>query len=458
MSRDDIAATLLTTTAVGVGGAVLFWAVKKAGAAENAAGKARAEAGAAHLRAKAAVAAAVAAGQRETAARIAAIGAKEAGDNAGRIAAAAIARANDFATKAGIAAEEARGLAARAGLQQEAGRRAAIAREAQLKDEYARGLAAQAAQARGEATKAAQDVSRAKQGEADANASAEREGRLKADQAGEADRLRRVADAAAAAAGLEASELEAKRVIVAQGFQDLVNEVKRQKPTLTDQQAVNLAATHMRKQGILLEKPNAGLSFWKLPRTEIQKLLVKTINLYVTQELGTKKAVATTPDKTAPKPAMTTQVEAQKFALVRNAYTAALNYAIDVFRSRKKQILTPAQALDVIEEAFRRGSVPGPGFPAVPPVMELNQASPFWAYNVAQITQSMQGALRTAQAEVDSKVSTDVLALNKEGKYVLVPPSYTYGQVKDPRTGEMIAQSDVKSVDALSKNLSSAYA
>lgn len=143
--------------------------------------------------------------------------------------------------------------------------------------------------------------------------------------------------------------------------------------------------------------------------------------------------------KAPPRPVITTVIDPAKLKAVDAAYVAATQYAVAAFK-RQGKTLTPLQAYTVIERSFRTGSVLAPGAEAVPPATALARPSGFWANSLDMVRRAATAGLALAKREVDFRVSTDVLALDPAGKYVLVPRSALVPGAtrKDPKTGRML--------------------
>jgi len=120
--------------------------------------------------------------------------------------------------------------------------------------------------------------------------------------------------------------------------------------------------------------------------------LADIVNLYV-QTLRKAVTVPGTPYMNEPTPTVSTKPENAKVNLVRQGYTDAIVYIIDVAQQRRDKTLTPAQALVPIAQYFSLFGIPHPN--------NLTLASQFWARSLADISSRVNQAVNYSKAQAD---------------------------------------------------------
>jgi len=424
-------------------GLAAFFIARKARADDFAIDKLRKDADVSAGAARAAAASVDAANARAAAASGAAadaqrrqIAAEALATNAGSAAAAAIAAAE-------AAAAQATGLATAAREETNATRRRGLEREAALQAQHAKQLqvrAAQAQQVQQTATTAAAAQATTVQAatEAVTQAVAQREEAKAAVQSNVV-----AANEATTKANTATASMEMKRQLVAGAFQETLARVKAAEPGLSRQAAINKAAAVLKAAGIVLDAPNPAVAFWQMPDDAFREKVTTAVNSYTPPAPKAKPAPKS---KSAPKvkaPSVRTIVPADKLALARNAWEAAIAYAIARAASDQKQTLTRQAAFNIIAQPFIKGSSAFPGAPTVPVYTELSSPVPFWAQSTDTIRKLMGWALTAAKREVDSKLM--VLALDARNAYTTVPINAlarnAKGQPllrKDPKSGKLL--------------------
>jgi len=358
----------------------IFWGIKKARAAESDAERYRGEANAASKRAGDATAAARAAAGRESAAldaagreRAAAQFARQQAEAAG----AAAASANAAAASAQTAASQAAAREAAARAAQASSEANARAAEAKVRADAATAAAAQAADEKARAALAAQQQANA-------------------------------ASANAAAAAAADAALERKRQIVASGFQSVLAAVKRKSPRISQQEAVNRAAAFMRTRGVLLDKPDPTLAFWRQDENALLALVTAAVNTYLTLPAAAQQTPGIQPVKATA--TVTTIVDPAKAKLVEDAWAYAVGYAIQQYKDKKKKTLTPAQAFALVAPTFTTASALAPGAAPAPPPSALKSPSAYWANPLAIVKMSTDAAGDAVTREIDYRTSDPALA------------------------------------------------
>lgn len=401
-----------TSAAAGVGLGI-FLLTRKARAAESDAAAARGEA--ARARGEAASAAARAASATQAAydaerrlqdmqARLYAAQAQT--QLANQAAAAAVAQANAQARAAADAANAARQALQAAQAERQVDRRVALEREAALKAQHAQEVARLAREAADAAARA----------EAAARARADAERKLAAEAATvEKQRQQAVVVAqeqrqiAAKQTDAATLNLECARQAVASAFASLRDEVARRNPKYTPQQAVNAAAKMMRDAGIILDAPNPALPFWQQPCTTVRVAAEQVVSAYRNRAQPQATVTPATVTQTPPGPVVATTPEAQKREWVKDAWSQALQYAMDVHHVIGKPV-SAREAETLYGTAFREGSQLGPGFPVVPYLRDLSTPDPFWALSVTQVRDALARAIEAAVRKVNLDSELIVLA------------------------------------------------
>lgn len=436
----------------GAVGGILFWALRKAHAAEGTATWYQEQAEGAAARAGAAENAARGAAAREAAARGEAARYAAEARRATEAAQGAINTANQAIAAANAYAQDAASLLQQAAATTDGVRRAALQREAALKTEQAKRMTEQGRLAREAAERATREAQGRQAAEARATQAVQEATVAKEQAATAAARLAQIAKQAEGQAvpntvpdapitrpitptpqpgapgrlpvpsspspvpsavieppASPADQLDRKRQIVADGFKQMLAEVERMNPNKVKQELINIAAARLQAQGIDLNKPNPALAFWKLSEAEIKNRITRSINTYITEAPPTKRAAPGEPaPNTTPPKIVQTAIDGQKLKLVDDAYVAAVKFAMSEFKTKKNQNLTAAQALAIVLTPFQRASSLSPGAAAVPSPSALSEPSAFWANSVDVVRRAMQAALNAAQREVQFRVSNTV--------------------------------------------------